>query len=99
MSCCSQMTRKEFLEGKLQNFRAFLTPFCTTDKNKARLEGFKNLDSVMPYLLQAAALSKAGNGAEAAAVEAFCAEFPGADDAFRQKVARYLSMFSDVLTS
>ena len=97
MTCCSQLTRKEFLETKLRNFKAYVEPFCTSETTRARLNSFQDLDTVMPYLLQAVALSKAGQ--KDTAVNSFVAEFPGATPEFRDKISRYLSMFVDVLTS
>ena len=97
MTCCSQLTRKEFLETKLRNFKAYVEPFCISETTRARLNSFQDLDTVMPYLLQAVALSRAGQ--LDAAVDSFCAEFPEAPQEFRVKISRYLSMFVDVLTS
>jgi hypothetical protein len=100
MNCCSPISRKDFLDTKLANFRAFIEPHCTTGELKERYEEFKTLDAVMPYLLQCVVVSKAGQ--LDSAVEAFCAQFPAEvskDEAFRTKLRRYFAMFVEVLTS
>ena len=100
MSCCEPMNRKAFLESKLSNFRAFIEPHCSTDELKARLNEFKDLDSVMPYLLQCIALYNLGQ--LDTAVDGFIAAFPAAsqeNQAFTTKLRRYLAMFVDVLTT
>ena len=99
MSCCQPTERKAFLEEKLKNFRVFLEPHCATDEHKAYLTKFKDLDSVMPYLLQCVVLSKAGQ--LEAAVDEFCHTLPASTEreAVVAKVKRYLNMFVDVLTS
>ena len=104
MECCSTaphpatVSRKAFLEQKLKNFRAFLEPLCVTDAQKARLAEYSDIESVMPFLLQALALRTAGT--LPAAISSFTAEFTAPDQpAFHAKVERYISMFCDVLTS
>lgn len=102
MECCSTaattISRKSFLEQKLKNFRAFLEPLCTTDAQKARLAEYNDVDSVMPFLLQALTLKTAGT--LTIAINSFAAEFTPPDaEAFRTKVERYINMFCDVLTS
>ena len=102
-SCCaeSQPSRAEFLHQKLQNFRAFIEPFCTQEKNKTRLQEFSSLDAIMPFLLQALALKKAG--VLEPALERFTQEFApfteGQEEAFRAKINRYVTMFCDVLAT
>jgi hypothetical protein len=96
MSCC-QPSRKAFLEEKLKNFRTFLEPHCGTEELKGRLKEFSEVDSVMPFMLQAVALKAAGQ--LDGAVAQFCDNFPNGDVAFRTKVGRYFHMFADVLTS
>lgn len=103
MDCCSGVkTRAEFLSQKLENFKAFLEPFCVTEAQRARLAEYANLDTAMPFILQGVALRSAGASLP---VEAFVSEFSldGRSDAdknaFRTKVERYLTMFCDVLTS
>ena len=99
MSCCQPTERKAFLEEKLKNFRAYLEPHCTSDEHKAYLTKFKDIDSVMPYLLQCVVLSKAGQ--LDATVEEFCHTLPASAEssAVVAKVKRYMNMFVDVLTS
>ena len=99
MSCCQSVNRKEFLTQKLTNFRAFLEPHCVTDELKTRFNEFKDLDSVMPYLLQCVAMSRLGT--LDTAVESFLATFPAEsiDEPFKVKLRRYICMFVDVLTS
>ncbi len=105
MSCCESATalsRKDFLESKLKNFRAFIEPHCTTDELKTKLAEFQDLDTVMPYLGQLLALVKVG-GQEAIepAVASFLSSFPAAsqsDEKFTAKVRRYIEMFVEVLT-
>ena len=104
MECCSTaatakpVSRKAFLEQKLKNFQAYLEPLCTTEKQKARLAEYNDVDYVMPFLLQAVALKTAGTLPEA--VRAFTAEFSPPDpEAFHAKVERYINMFCEVLTS
>jgi hypothetical protein len=94
MSCCETVSRKDFMEQKLKNFRAFLEPHCTTEELKAYLAKFSDLDSVMPYLLQCVVLHKAGQ--LEATVDQFCTSLPGNE--VTAKVKRYLNMFVDVLT-
>ena len=101
-SCCAvpQLSRAEFLQQKLTNFKAFVEPYCSEDKQKARLQEFSSLDAVMPFLLQALALKKAG--ALEPALEKFTQEFApfkdtNAEQAFKSKVLRYVDMFCDVL--
>ena len=101
MSCC-QPTRKEFLEGKLSNFRAFLTEHCSNDEERGVIASFSTVASVMPYLLQAAAL-RASDGTGKALEDSIAtleARFTKAnDDAFKVKLRRYINMFCDVVTS
>ena len=100
MDCCTPATvsRKDFLEQKLKNFRAFLEPLCVTEAQKARLAEYNDVEAVMPFLLQALALRTAGT--LPAAVNTFTAEFTAPDQAaFHSKVERYINMFCDVLTS
>jgi hypothetical protein len=102
MECCSTaasaISRKAFLEQKLKNFRVFLEPLCITDAQKARLAEYNDVNSVMPFLLQALALRTAGT--LTTAINSFVAEFTPPDaKAFRTKVERYVNMFCDVLTS
>ena len=99
MSCCIEptLTKAEFLSSKLKNFRAFVEPYCLTDQQRAALDTYKSLDSVMPFLLQAVAAQRVGQAD--AVVEMFCKEFPTADDAFKTKIGRYFSMFCDVLST
>ena len=99
MSCCQPTERKAFLEEKLRNFRAYLEPHCISDEHKAHLTKFKDLDSVMPYLLQCVVLSKAGQ--LDSTVEQFCQTLPASaeSNAVVAKVKRYMNMFVDVLTS
>lgn len=103
-SCCAeaQPSRAEFLKQKLANFKNFVEPYCTLDKHKARLQEFTNVDAVMPFLLQALALKKAG--ALEPALLQFTEEFaPFKDDevelAFKTKVQRYVAMFCDILVA
>ena len=99
MSCCQPTERKAFLEEKLKNFRTFLEPHCSTDEHKDYLVKFKDLDSVMQYLLQCVLLHKAGQ--LDATVEQFCQTLPASSEssAVVSKVKRYMNMFVDVLTS
>ena len=101
-SCCAdpQPSRAQFLQQKLNNFRAFVEPFCTDDKHRTRMQEFSSLDAVMPFLLQALALKKAG--ALEPALEKLTQEFAPFKDteaevAFKSKVHRYVAMFCDVL--
>ena len=97
MSCCQQ-SRKDFLTAKLSNFKAYLEAHCGTEEEKTALASFATVDAVMPYLLQAVALQKAGRLSEATA--ALADHFTkDADAAFHAKVGRYITMFCDVLTS
>jgi len=97
MSCCETLSRRDFLEAKLSNFKAYLEPFCTTEELKSKLTEYSSLDTVMPFLTQAIALKHVGQ--LETSVQTFCDAFPGADEAFRTKVGRYMNMFVDVLTS
>jgi hypothetical protein len=104
MSCCEPAhsspapTKEAFLTTKVQNFRTFLAPHCRTPELQAVLERYKSLDDVMPYLVQVAALVKAGQ--TAMVVDQVCDPFgPSADEAFRARVRRYVEMFADVLTT
>jgi len=97
MSCCQQ-SRKDFLTAKLGNFKAFLEAHCGTEEEKAVLDSFASVDAVMPYLIQAVALQRAGKLGEA--VKALGNHFTkDADAAFHAKVERYITMFCEVLTS
>jgi hypothetical protein len=60
---------------------------------------FKDLDSVMPYLVQCVLLHKAGQ--LDATIEQFCQTLPVSSEsnAVISKVKRYMNMFVDVLTS
>ena len=100
MSCCSETrdTKHAFLTQKLSNFRALVQPLCTTDRQKAALETFQTVESVMPYLLQLLALKRLGPGGVEPLVNTFLAEFPGAPDEFKTKVGLYVDMFCDVLS-
>ncbi len=95
--CC--VSREAFLTEKLLNFKRFVEPYCLTDEMKEALETYSSLDSAMPLLLQAVAIS--ATGTLDPCVNAFCDKFPEAskDEAFRTKVARYIHMFVEVLTS
>jgi hypothetical protein len=97
MSCCQQ-SRKDFLTTKLGNFKAYLEAHCGTEEEKTALASFASVDAVMPYLLQAVALQRAGklDEATAALVTHFTKD---ADAAFHTKVGRYITMFCEVLTS
>lgn len=99
MSCCEALSRRDFLEQKIKNFRAFLEPHCSTEELKAHLSRFADLDSVMPYLLQCVVLHKAGQLAPI--INTFCEKLPASPDldAVREKVHRYMCMFVDVLTT
>lgn len=100
MSCCEPQSRKDFLNSKLANFRSYLAPYCTTEELKLRLTEYNDMDSVMPFLLQAIALKQVGQ--LDTSVQSFCDAFPVPTveaTAFRTKVGRYLNMFVDVLTS
>jgi hypothetical protein len=97
MSCCQQ-SRKDFLTAKLGNFRTYLEAHCGTEEEKTALASFATVDAVMPYLLQAVALQRAGKLEEATA--ALGSRFTkDADAAFHAKVGRYITMFCEVLTS
>jgi len=101
-SCCTapqQPTKTEFLAAKLRNFRAFLEPHCGTDQLREAVKVYDSVEKVMPYLLQAVAATKAGQGPQV--LQAFCEPFgaAGEDPAFRAKVQRYLDMFVAVLTT
>ena len=99
MSCC-QPTRKEFLETKLANFRAFLEERCSTDEERGIVASFSTVDSVMPYLLQAAALRAADAAKLEQSIAALESRFSkAADEAFKVKLRRYINMFCDVITS
>jgi hypothetical protein len=100
--CCEtptapQPTKLEFLEQKLRNFRAYLEPFATTDAVKAQLNQFQSVQDVLPFLAQLLPVYKAGQ--LTSVVDTFAAEFPGADDAFKAKVARYLECFAETLAA
>ena len=100
MSCCEPQSRKDFLSNKLANFRTYLAPYCTTEELKQRLAEYNDMDSVMPFLLQAIALKQVGQ--LDTSVQSFCDAFPVPTEdaeAFRTKVGRYMKMFVDVLTS
>ena len=100
MSCCVEptaTTKADFIAAKLKNFRAFVEPYCATADQRAALSTYDSVDAVMPFLLQAVAAQRVGQSE--ALLAKFCAEFPSADDAFRAKVGRYLSMFCEVLTT
>lgn len=103
MECCSGVrttSRAEFLTQKLNNFKAYLEPFCVTESLKSKLLQYATLEAAMPFMLQAVALRSAGAPLP---VEAFVSEFSlgeGKDKAaFATKVERYFNMFCDVLTS
>ena len=99
MSCC-QPTRKEFLETKLTNFRAFLEEHCSTDEERGIVASFSTVDSVMPYLLQAAALRAADAAKLEQSIASLESRFSKAtDEAFKVKLRRYINMFRDVITS
>jgi len=88
------------MQQKLQNFHAYLAPFCTTEEQKARLDKYRDMDAVLPFLLQAIALKKAGT--LTAMLDSYIAEFDIAEaerEAVRAKVGRYIDMFCDVLIS
>jgi hypothetical protein len=101
MSCCDKpkepLTKADFLKSKLQNFRAFVEPHCATDEQRAALKNYDTVEAVMPLLLQAVAAQRVGQSE--AMLAKFCSTFPTADDAFKAKVARYLGMFCEVLTT
>ena len=97
MSCCVKPTREQFLTEKLANFKRYLEPHCTTEEHKTALAKYNTLDSAMPYLLQAVAVSSTGS--LTSLVDAFCAKFPSPPEGFREKVSRYILMFVEVLTS
>jgi hypothetical protein len=84
------------MEEKLKNFRNYLEPHCVSDEHKAYLTKFKDLDSVMPYLLQCVLLHRAGQ--LDSTVEQFCQTLPASSEVVI-KVKRYMNMFVDVLTS
>ena len=99
MSCC-QPTRKEFLETKLTNFRAFLEEHCFTDEERGIVASFSTVDSVMPYFLQAAALRAADAAKLEQSIASLESRFSKAtDEAFKVKLRRYINMFCDVITS
>ena len=93
--CC--VSREVFLTEKLQNFKRFVEPHCTSDELKGALETYSSLDAAMPFLLQAVAIS--ATGSLDSCVTAFCDKFTEVDEAFRTKVGRYIHMFVEVLTS
>ena len=95
-ACCSALSRAQFLEQKLKNFRDFVSPLCVTEEQKGRLTEYDSLDRVMPFLLQLVALRK--SGALASTLDSFAEDLKG-DDAWRVKLGRYADMFCDVLTS
>jgi len=95
-ACCSTLSRAQFLEQKLKNFRAFVSPLCLTDDQKARLTEYDSVESVMPFLLQLVALKRSGT--LAATLDSFAEDLKG-DAAWRAKLGRYADMFCDVLTS
>ncbi len=74
MSCCEPQSRKDFLNSKLANFRMYLAPYCTTEELKQRLTEYNNMDTVMPFLLQAIALKQVGQ--LDTSVQSFCDAFP-----------------------
>ena len=102
-ACCNQSapppTKEEFLTQKLENFRAFLEPHCTTPDLQEKLKTYSSLKAVMPWLYQAAAVVRAGQ--IEAAVTKFCESFgnAGKTDAFRTRIRRTLQMFADVMIS
>jgi hypothetical protein len=91
-------TKEQFLTAKLKNFRSFVEPYCQTPELQAHLRQFQSLEDVMPYLLQVAALVRAGQ--RQLVLDQFCSPFgDAADEPFRARVERYIQMFADVLTS
>ena len=103
-ACCSQPptkapTKEEFLAQKLENFRAFLEPHCTTPDLQEKIKTYSNLGAVMPWLYQAAAIVRAGQ--IEAAVAKFCEAFGdvGKTEVFRTRIRRTLQMFADVISA
>ena len=97
MSCCDKLTREQFLAEKLANFRRYIEPHCTTEEHKNALATYTTLDSAMPHLLQAVAVS--ATGSLDSLVDTFCSKFKSTPEGFREKVSRYINMFVEVLTS
>ncbi len=100
MSCCEPQSRRDFLNSKLANFRAFVAPYCLTDELQQRLAEYKDMDTVMPVLLQAVAMKQVGQ--LESMIQTFCDAFPvpGEErEAFDTKVGRYITMFVEVFTS
>ena len=99
MECCQAgVSKAQFLEQKLKNFRAFLEPFIKTEDHRRRLEPYKDLNTVMPLLLQATAIRKASPETLDATLATMSEELQlGDEDA--NKLRRYMNMFCDVIIS
>lgn len=103
MDCCAAQTKpasvqvgkREFLEGKLRNFRVYLLQYATTDEQKASLDTYTDVAQVLPMLAQLIPLQRAGK--LGVAVDGFTKAFCTEDPAFKVKVKRYLECFTEVL--
>ena len=83
--CC--MSKEDFINSKLKNFVAYLTPFATTDTARAGLVKFSTLHDTAPLFVQLNAI-----GVESA-VAKVCDAFPASDKA---RVGAYMAMFHDL---
>ena len=100
MSCCpTTMSKQEFIEQKLKNLKAFLTPYCSTPELLKNVEVYNSVESVMPWLYQANAMVRVGQ--IEALVNKFCEAFgeAGKTEEFRTRIRRTLQMFADVLSA
>jgi len=93
------MSKQEFIEQKLKNLKAFLTPYCTTPELLKNVEVYNSVESVMPWLYQANAMVRVGQ--IEALVSKFCEAFgeAGKTEEFRTRIRRTLQMFADVLSA
>lgn len=101
-SCCDdKQTKREFLEEKLKNFKAFLEPYCSKDEHKKQLSSFQSLEEALPFMNQAAMVRATSEAQLDIQLDAYCSALLGAKDdkAFRVKVGRYVNMFCDLITS
>lgn len=102
-TCCNpaakSLTKEEFIKQKLENFRAFLEPHCTTPDLQEKLKTYNSINSVLPWLYQAATIVRAGQIEPA--VTKFCEAFGavGQTEDFRTRIRRTLQMFADIMLS
>ena len=88
------MTKEALLVQKLQNFRTYLEPLMSHPDHLEKLNHFRTLEQVLPYLVQLKAVCAAG-GLNAAATN-FCNELAISDPAVVKKIKLYLGCFVDL---